>query len=94
MEKIKLVFRNIIFYIIGYIVFYLICILTAIVVMKLTGAKNIYELTIEMCNNYFFIITRIYTILFILSILVIHIYDLISIKRLNEKLKKIRKGEK
>ena len=40
MEKIKLVFRNIIFYIIGYIVFYLICILTAIVVMKLTGAKK------------------------------------------------------
>ena len=92
MEKIKLVFRNIIFYIIGYTVFYLICILTAIVVMKLTGAKNIYELTIEMCNNYFFIITIIYTILFVLLILLMHIYDLISIKKLNTKLKKIRRG--
>ena len=92
MEKIKLVFRNIIFYIIGYIVFYLIGILTAIVVMKLTGAKNIYELTIEMCNNYFFIIAIIYTILFILVILLIHIYDLISIKKLNTKLKKLRRG--
>ena len=91
MEKIKLVFRNIIFYIIGYIAFYLICILTAIIVMKLTGAKNIYELTIEMCNNYFLIITIIYTILFILVILLIHIYDLISIKKLNTKLKKIRR---
>lgn len=89
MEKIKLVFRNIIFYIIGYIAFYLICIFTAIVVMKLTGAKNIYELTIEMCNNYFFIITIIYTILFIMVILLIHIYDLISIKKLNTKLKKL-----
>ncbi len=92
MEKIKLVFRNIIFYIIGYIAFYLICIFTAIVVMKLTGAKNIYELTIEMCNNYFFIITIIYTILFIMVILLIHIYDLISIKKLNTKLKKLRRG--
>ena len=92
MEKIKLVFRNIIFYIIGYIAFYLICIFTAIVVMKLTGAKNIYELTIEMCNNYFFIITIIYTILFVLVILLIHIYDLISIKKLNTKLKKLRRG--
>ena len=92
MEKIKLVFRNIIFYIIGYIAFYLICIFTAIVVMKLTGAKNIYELTIEMCNNYFFIITIIYTILFIMVILLIHIYDLISIKKLNKKLKKLRRG--
>ena len=92
MEKIKLVFRNVIFYIIGYIAFYLICILTAIIVMKLTGAKNIYELTIEMCNNYFLIITIIYTILFILVILLIHIYDLISIKKLNTKLKKIRRG--
>ena len=92
MEKIKLVFRNIIFYIIGYIAFYLICILTAIIVMKLTGAKNIYELTIEMCNNYFLIITIIYTILFILVILLIHIYDLISIKKLNTKLKKLRRG--
>lgn len=91
MEKIKLVFRNIIFYIIGYIAFYLICIFTAIVVMKLTGAKNIYELTIEMCNNYFFIITIIYTILFIMVILLIHIYDLISIKKLNTKLKKLRR---
>ena len=91
MEKIKLVFRNIIFYIIGYIAFYLICIFTAIVVMKLTGAKNIYELTIEMCNNYFLIITIIYTILFILVILLIHIYDLISIKKLNTKLKKLRR---
>ena len=91
MEKIKLVFRNIIFYIIGYIAFYLICILTAIIVMKLTGAKNIYELTIEMCNNYFLIITIIYTILFILVILLIHIYDLISIKKLNTKLKKLRR---
>lgn len=91
MEKIKLVFRNVIFYIIGYIAFYLICILTAIIVMKLTGAKNIYELTIEMCNNYFLIITIIYTILFILVILLIHIYDLISIKKLNTKLKKIRR---
>ena len=90
MEKIKLVFRNVIFYIIGYIVFYLICILTAIIVMKLTGAKNIYELTIEMCNNYFFIITIIYTIIFFLVILLIHIYDLISIKKLNKKLKKLR----
>ena len=89
MEKIKLVFRNIIFYIIGYIVFYLICILTAIVVMKLTGAKNIYELTIEMCNNYFFIITIIYTILFVM---IIRLYDLVSIKKLNTKLKKIRRG--
>ena len=92
MEKIKLVFRNIIFYIIGYIVFYLICILTAIVVMKLTGAKNIYELTIEMCNNYFFIITIIYTILFVMSLLIIRLYDLISIKKLNKKLKKLRRG--
>ena len=91
MEKIKLVFRNVIFYIIGYIAFYLICILTAIIVMKLTGAKNIYELTIEMCNNYFLIITIIYTILFILVILLIHIYDLISIKNLNAKLKKLRR---
>ena len=91
MEKIKLVFRNIIFYIIGYIAFYLICILTAIIVMKLTGAKNIYELTIEMCNNYFFIITIIYTIIFFLVILLIHIYDLISIKKLNTKLKKLRR---
>lgn len=91
MEKIKLVFRNVIFYIIGYIAFYLICILTAIIVMKLTGAKNIYELTIEMCNNYFLIITIIYTILFILVILLIHIYDLISIKKLNTKLKKLRR---
>ena len=89
MEKMKLVFRNIIFYIIGYIAFYLICIFTAIVVMKLTGAKNIYELTIEMCNNYFFIITIIYTIIFFL---LIHIYDLISIKKLNTKLKKLRRG--
>ena len=89
MEKIKLVFRNVIFYIIGYIAFYLICILTAIIVMKLTGAKNIYELTIEMCNNYFLIITIIYTILFILVILLIHIYDLISIKKLNTKLNKL-----
>lgn len=92
MEKIKLVFRNIIFYIIGYIVFYLICILTAIVVMKLTGAKNIYELTIEMCNNYFFIITIIYTILFVMSLLIIRLYDLVSIKKLNKKLKKLRRG--
>lgn len=91
MEKIKLVFRNVIFYIIGYIAFYLVCILTAIIVMKLTGAKNIYELTIEMCNNYFLIITIIYTILFILVILLIHIYDLISIKKLNTKLKKLRR---
>ena len=91
MEKIKLVFRNIIFYIIGYIVFYLICILTAIVVMKLTGAKNIYELTIEMCNNYFFIITIIYTILFVMSLLIIRLYDLVSIKKLNKKLKKLRR---
>lgn len=92
MEKIKLVFRNIIFYIIGYIVFYLMCILTAIVVMKLTGAKNIYELTIEMCNDYFFIITIIYTILFVMSLLIIRLYDLVSIKKLNTKLKKIRRG--
>ena len=92
MEKMKLVFRNVIFYIIGYIAFYLICILTAIVVMNVTGAKNIYELTIEMCNNYFFIITIIYTILFIMVILLIHIYDLISIKKLNTKLKKLRRG--
>ena len=92
MEKMKLVFRNIIFYIIGYIVFYLICILTAIVVMKLTGAKNIYELTIEMCNDYFFIITIIYTILFVMSLLIIRLYDLVSIKKLNTKLKKIRRG--
>ena len=92
MEKMKLVFRNVIFYIIGYIAFYLICILTAIVVMNVTGAKNIYELTIEMCNNYFFIITIIYTILFVLLILLIHIYDLISIKKLNKKLKKLRRG--
>ena len=92
MEKMKLVFRNVIFYIIGYIAFYLICILTAIVVMKLTGAKNIYELTIEMCNNYFFIITIIYTILFVMSLLIIRLYDLISIKKLNKKLKKLRRG--
>ena len=92
MEKIKLVFRNIIFYIIGYIAFYLICIFTAIVVMKLTGAKNIYELTIEMCNDYFFIITIIYTILFVMSLLIIRLYDLVSIKKLNTKLKKIRRG--
>ena len=92
MEKMKLVFRNVIFYIIGYVAFYLICILTAIVVMKLTGAKNIYELTIEMCNNYFFIITIIYTILFVMSLLIIRLYDLISIKKLNKKLKKLRRG--
>lgn len=92
MEKMKLVFRNVIFYIIGYIAFYLICILTAIVVMNVTGAKNIYELTIEMCKDYFFIITIIYTILFVMSLLIIRLYDLVSIKKLNTKLKKIRRG--
>lgn len=92
MEKMKLVFRNVIFYIIGYIAFYLICILIAIVVMNVTGAKNIYELTIEMCNDYFFIITIIYTILFVMSLLIIRLYDLVSIKKLNTKLKKIRRG--
>lgn len=89
MEKMKLVFRNVIFYIIGYIAFYLICILIAIVVMNVTGAKNIYELTIEMCNDYFFIITIIYTILFVMSLLIIRLYDLVSIKKLNTKLKKM-----
>ncbi len=92
MEKMKLVFRNVIFYIIGYIAFYLICILIAIVVMNVTGAKNIYELTIEMCNDYFFIITIIYTILFVMSLLIIRLYDLVSIKKLNTKLKKKRRG--
>lgn len=94
MEKMKLVFRNVIFYIIGYIAFYLICILIAIVVMNVTGAKNIYELTIEMCNDYFFIITIIYTILFVMSLLIIRLYDLVSIKKLNTKLKKKRRGKK
>ena len=92
MEKMKLVFRNVIFYIIGYIAFYLICILIAIVVMNVTGAKNIYELTIEMCNDYFFIITIIYTILFVMSLLIIRLYDLVSIKKLNTKIKKKRRG--
>lgn len=88
MKKIKEVMKIILYFFIGNILFNLICSITQIVILnRLKIETNFYETYIETCSE----TTIFYTVVFILMLTSIYIHDYISVKRLNKRIKQIKK---
>lgn len=91
MKRIKEIAKIILYFFIGNILFNLICSVTQIVILnKLKVRTNFYETYIETCSE----TTIFYTVVFILMLTSIYIHDYISVKRLNRRIKQIKKQDK
>ena len=90
MKKIVGALKVLVFYLIGYVIFTtIISLIEVIFLWKLSGgvfnATSIFTRSIS--SNW-----SIYTIVFIAILIFNFLYNYVSVKRLNDKLKKMRKG--
>lgn len=93
MKKLAFIFKIIIYYLIGLILFIVISTLTQMILFTIWGIEsNLVTLLFNNLKYNFVMELIIYTILFAILALVLRIYDIVSTKKLNEKLKKIRRG--
>mgnify|MGYP003371643186 FL=1 len=90
MKKLLFFLKLGLYFVIGYVIFNFVCTITEILVINNLGMKlkfiDVY--TNRYINNLF-----IYIIIYCIILIGIYIYNIISVKILNEKLNKIRREE-
>lgn len=87
----KRVLKLILFGVLGYILFNIIVSLTEITILNYFGLK---ERIINIFKDNFVLNLSIYIITYFTMVISIYLYDKYIVKKLNDKLKKMRKGEK
>jgi len=89
MKKLLLLFRLCLYYIVGILLFTTLFTITELYILKDSGMnlKFFSSYITNFSNN-----LLIYTLLYFILIVSIRIYDILSVKKLNEKLQKMKKG--
>lgn len=90
MKNLVNILKLVLFYILGYLVFTFIIFLVEVILLNIlsSGVSNIGELYLKSIKGNVLAYTITYLVIFILNLL----YNFISIKILNAKLNKIKKG--
>ena len=90
MKNLINILKLVLYYILGYLVFTFIIFLVEVILLNIlsSGVNNFGELYLKSINGNLLAYTITYLVIFIFNLL----YNFISIKRLNAKLNKIKKG--
>lgn len=90
MKRLLFLLRLCLYFLIGNIIFNVICTITEIIVVNNLG------MSVEFVDIYiknFIDNLFLYTIIYFAILILIYVYNTFSVKKLNKKLNKIRKGE-